>query len=103
MVSSVLAPPNRIPEASILVPRPLFIEEHGLRLYLSHAGVGVELNYEQYETGDWAKKVAEAWYKGRKRKLERREGRHTEDRKTQCEEMASLGVDWVNRWYQQEG
>ena len=38
----------------VYVPRPLFIEEHGLRLFLEREGVGVELERVKYEVSEWA-------------------------------------------------
>ena len=54
------------------VSRPLFIEEHGLRMYLDQEGVGVELSRAAYENGDWAHALEEAYHKGRERKEEKR-------------------------------
>ncbi|KAF9260057.1 hypothetical protein L218DRAFT_933060 [Marasmius fiardii PR-910] len=57
----------------VFVPRPLFIEEHGLKLLLRDSGVpGIELTREEYERGDWATKVHEAWTKGKEGKKQRR-------------------------------
>ncbi|KAF8577788.1 hypothetical protein K439DRAFT_1417894 [Ramaria rubella] len=52
----------------VYVPRPLFVEEHGLRLLLEAEGTGVELSRHEYESGHWAKKVDEAYQKGKKTK-----------------------------------
>ncbi|KAF8071748.1 transmembrane amino acid transporter protein-domain-containing protein [Lyophyllum atratum] len=49
----------------VYVSRPLFIEEHGLRLLLNREGVGVELSRQSYEAGDWALAVEEAWARGK--------------------------------------
>uniref|UniRef100_A0A8H7Y3N0 Inositol hexakisphosphate-domain-containing protein n=1 Tax=Psilocybe cubensis TaxID=181762 RepID=A0A8H7Y3N0_PSICU len=49
----------------VYVSRPLFIEEHGLRLLLDTEGVGVELSRQSYEAGNWAKAVAEAYVNGK--------------------------------------
>jgi hypothetical protein len=43
------------------------VEEHGLRLFLEAEGTGVELSRSEYESGEWARKVAEAYLKGKKR------------------------------------
>ncbi|KAL0565423.1 hypothetical protein V5O48_016597 [Marasmius crinis-equi] len=57
----------------VFVPRPLFIEEHGLKLLLQQAQVpGVELTREEYEKGEWASKVNEAWIRGKTGKRARR-------------------------------
>ncbi|KAI0052294.1 hypothetical protein FA95DRAFT_1675278 [Auriscalpium vulgare] len=82
----------------VYVSRPLFVEEHGLRLYLTREGTGVEMAREQYEAGDWAGPVAEAWLLGEQRKLERRRGMHAVDRRVEGGHMAAFVVDWVRRW-----
>ncbi|KAK7031204.1 hypothetical protein VNI00_013620 [Paramarasmius palmivorus] len=57
----------------VFVPRPLFIEEHGLKLLLRESGVpGVELLREEYENGEWSHKILEAWMRGQEGKEERR-------------------------------
>ncbi|KAI5823206.1 hypothetical protein K523DRAFT_344632 [Schizophyllum commune Tattone D] len=48
----------------VYVSRPLFIEEHGLRLLLDEEGTGVELSRAAYEQGDWAGAVEEAYTRG---------------------------------------
>jgi hypothetical protein len=48
----------------IQVSRPLFIEEHGLRLLLAEEGVGVELTRRDYEQGRWSLAIEAAWFKG---------------------------------------
>jgi hypothetical protein len=87
------APPHRV-----LVSRPLFVEEHGLRLLLDREGVGVEMTRDAYESGEWASAVSDAWCAGARRKLERREGMHAPDRRSQGLEMARGVVAWVNEW-----
>lgn len=82
----------------IPVSRPLFIEEHGLRLLLDHEGVGIEMKREEYEAGDWAGKVSEAWDRGGQRKIERRMGKHAVDRVGQTREMAEYVVEWTRKW-----
>ena len=78
--------------------RPLFVEEHGLRLLLDREGVGVEMTRDAYESGEWAGAVSDAWRAGAWRKLERREGMHAPDRLSQGLEMARDVVTWVNEW-----
>ncbi|KAI5892887.1 uncharacterized protein SCHCODRAFT_02668278 [Schizophyllum commune H4-8] len=68
----------------VYVSRPLFIEEHGLRLLLDEEGTGVELARAAYEQGDWAGAVEEAYQRGApskalKRALERVISRRKED------------------------
>ncbi|KAF8270545.1 hypothetical protein EI94DRAFT_1777831 [Lactarius quietus] len=82
----------------VYVSRPLFVEEHGLRLLLDREGVGVEMTRDAYEMGEWASAVSDAWRAGAQRKLERREGMHAPDRRSQGLEMARDVVTWVNEW-----
>ncbi|KAF8519555.1 hypothetical protein JB92DRAFT_2828411 [Gautieria morchelliformis] len=49
----------------VYVPRPMFVEEHGLRLLLEAEGTGVELSHHEYESGQWVNKVEEAYLKGK--------------------------------------
>lgn len=80
------------------VPRPLFVEEHGLRLLLEAEGTGVELSRHEYETGQWAKKVEKAYRQGKK-------ANHTKNR-TQNEQevmdLASWVVENVRTWKDQK-
>lgn len=69
------------------VPRPHFVEEHGLRLLLEAEGTGVELSRHEYESGQWAKKVDEAYHKGRK-------VRHAKDHDGNEQEVINL-ARWV--------
>lgn len=82
-----------------LVSRPLFIEEHGLRLLLDREGVGLELSRELYETGEWADTIKEAWTKGREAKArKRREGElgiGLEKRTHEMRETVRKVVQWV--------
>jgi hypothetical protein len=80
------------------VSRPLFIEEHGLRLLLEREGVGVEMTRDEYEAGEWACAVSEAWNAGGQRKSERRAGMHAPDRRGQGLQMARDVVTWINEW-----
>lgn len=84
-----------------VVSRPLFIEEHGLRLLLSRSGVGVELSREAYEAGEWAGAVEEAWVMGRDRKrirggLSMADGAR---RNREGKEMARQVAEWVEDWW----
>ncbi|KAH8987123.1 hypothetical protein EDB86DRAFT_2952111 [Lactarius hatsudake] len=82
----------------VYVSRPLFVEEHGLRLLLDREGVGVEMTRDAYESGEWAGAVSDAWHAGAHRKLERREGMHAPDRHAQGLQMARDVATWVNEW-----
>ncbi|KAG0700270.1 hypothetical protein DFH29DRAFT_1001254 [Suillus ampliporus] len=87
----------------VYVSRPLFVEEHGLKLLLSREGVGIELSRAAYETGDWASAVEEAWSLGQNSKVEmRRKGRLGIDMNKRDEEgklLAGRVTDWVRAWY----
>lgn len=75
------------------VPRPLFVEEHGLRLFLEAEGTGVELSRAEYESGDWARKVEEAFLKGKKRRRAKDAGRSEE-----VKDLARWVVTTVIKW-----
>ncbi|KAI0951044.1 hypothetical protein AcW1_008191 [Taiwanofungus camphoratus] len=82
----------------VYVPRPLFIEEHGLRLLLEKEGVGVELSRTSYEMGEWADAVEEAWLKGKNSKKQKRAEGENGMRGVQGRGMAKYLVDWLQRW-----
>ena len=82
----------------VFVPRPLFVEEHGLRRLLEEEGVGVELSQEAYERGEWADAVQYAYIKGRERKQEKRKKGDDGERRRAGMEMASELVKWVKDW-----
>ncbi|KAA1467714.1 hypothetical protein DENSPDRAFT_869249 [Dentipellis sp. KUC8613] len=86
----------------VYVSRPLFIEEHGLRLLLDHEGVGVEMAHEEYEAGEWAARIREAWARGAQAKRERRAGVRVVDRVAKGREMAEFVVRWVDEWASHE-
>ncbi|GLB40222.1 putative inositol hexakisphosphate [Lyophyllum shimeji] len=87
----------------VYVSRPLFIEEHGLRLLLDREGVGVELSRQSYEAGDWALAVQEAWARGKDRKARKRAdasvGIGMDDRKKEGADMAKKVVSWTEDWW----
>lgn len=89
-------------DASSLVSRPLFIEEHGLRRFLEKDGVGVELSRELYEAGDWSGAIDTAWQNGRAAKESiRRDGEaavRIEKRVEEGRELATMIVQWVEKW-----
>ncbi|KAI0788453.1 hypothetical protein C8Q75DRAFT_866623 [Abortiporus biennis] len=82
----------------VFVPRPLFIEEYGLRMLLHQEGVGVELSRQSYESGEWAVAVEEAWNKGREAKEKKRLEGENGKRKEEGLEMAKKVVGWVEEW-----
>lgn len=84
----------------IIVPRPLFIEEFGLRMLLEHEGVGVEMSRTAYESGDWAQAVHLAWVKGKEMKAKKREEGETGKRNIEGKHMAEALVTWVKEWRQ---
>ncbi len=79
------------------MPRPLFIEEHGLKLLLDQEGVGVELSRQKYEDGDWASSVKEAWLRGREMKERKRKLGETGRRREEGLEIAKNLMEWVRR------
>lgn len=80
------------------MPRPLFIEEFGLRLLLNQEGVGVELSRLSYESGEWARAIDDAWQKGKELKARKRKEGETGKRREEGREMAKGLVEWVERW-----
>ncbi|KAI0368796.1 hypothetical protein BV20DRAFT_998169 [Pilatotrama ljubarskyi] len=82
----------------VYVPRPLFIEEHGLRLFLSREGVGVELTRAQYEQGEWADAVEAAWRAGCEAKARKRREGETGRWSREGAKMAQEVVEWVAKW-----
>ena len=81
------------------VSRPLFIEEHGLRLLLGREGIGIELSRQAYEAGDWAATVEEAWIRGRVGKMRKRAQGVTGTRKAEGLAMAEQVVSWTRNWW----
>ncbi|EJD06891.1 uncharacterized protein FOMMEDRAFT_131691 [Fomitiporia mediterranea MF3/22] len=86
----------------VFVPRPLFVEEHGLRRLLQEEGAGVELSCERYEAGDWADAVKEAWEAGKELKKRKRAVGDDGVRKKQGMNMARELVAWVREWQDAE-
>ena len=82
----------------VYVPRPLFVEEHGLRAFLEREGVGVRMGRERYEVGEWAESVEEAWVRGREGKERMRREGESGRREEEGREMARGLVEWVERW-----
>ncbi|KAM5537184.1 hypothetical protein V8D89_009117 [Ganoderma adspersum] len=82
----------------VYVPRPLFVEEHGLRVFLEREGVGVRMGRERYEVGEWAEAVEEAYVRGREGKERMRREGESGRREEEGREMARGLVEWVGRW-----
>ncbi|KAF7312622.1 hypothetical protein MIND_00276300 [Mycena indigotica] len=85
----------------VYVSRPLFIEEHGLRHLLATDGVGIELEREKYEAGDWAGAVSEAYALGKEKRDKlsmgsRQQG--TIDSETAGVKVAQTVLEWANKW-----
>ncbi|KAF7966038.1 hypothetical protein HWV62_40441 [Athelia sp. TMB] len=89
----------------VYVSRPLFIEEHGLKLLLTRSGVGVELARADYEAGEWAAAVDSAYQQGRALKAARSRvgAAGAERRKAEGRAMAEGVVGWVGRWWAEAG
>jgi hypothetical protein len=90
------------------VSRPLFIEEHGLRLLLDQEGVGVEMSRQSYEAGDWSEKISEAVALGSGAKEGKRKemaaqmvmnGGGVNPREEAGRELARTVVEWVRDWW----
>lgn len=85
------------------VSRPLFVEEHGLRLLLEKDGVGVELSRQSYEAGEWATAVYEAYLKGKPMKEVKRtsmvSGRGSKTREAEITRLTSEVLGWVRDWW----
>jgi len=64
----------------IYVPRPQFVEEHGLIKMMINHGLSVEMTAEEFETGQWQRSILEA----DRQAQEEREGRRLHDES--CEE-----------------
>lgn len=78
-------------------------------MLIKSKGVGVELDRERYEMGDWAGKIEEAWYKGgflkQKRRKRGKDGDGDGDggrRKREMDGVARSVVDWVSEWIADE-
>ena len=84
------------------VPRPLFIEEYGLRLLLDQEGVGVELSRSAYETGEWASAIQEAFEKGKEAKARKRFEGETGKRKEEGRQLARQVIEWVEEWQEMQ-
>lgn len=84
----------------VYVPRPFFVEEHGLRELMESSGVGVLLPQERYELGDWAGKIEEAYEKGKFMKAMKRQQGWSDIRKREADLMARELVGWVSEWYE---
>ncbi|KAF9986817.1 hypothetical protein BGZ75_001364 [Mortierella antarctica] len=69
----------------IYVPRPQFVEEHGLIKMMINHGLSVEMTAEEFETGQWQRSILEA----DRQAQEEREGRRLHDES--CEEDEDAG------------
>ncbi|KAH8928421.1 hypothetical protein BT69DRAFT_1257396 [Atractiella rhizophila] len=63
----------------IFVPRPLFVEEYGLKRLMKSQGVCVEMKREDFEEGTWAGYVLEAFRLGEERRKKGEEEEEKED------------------------
>ncbi|KAF8150728.1 hypothetical protein B0H34DRAFT_729986 [Crassisporium funariophilum] len=90
----------------VYVSRPLFIEEHGLRLLLDQEGVGVELSREMYEAGDWSSAVTEALMNGQDMKANKRadmaKGIGADRSEREGKMLAGTVTEWVRAWWNEE-
>ncbi|KAH6913141.1 hypothetical protein BKA70DRAFT_1384105 [Coprinopsis sp. MPI-PUGE-AT-0042] len=81
----------------VYVSRPLFVEEHGLRLLLDRDGFGLELSRSSYEMGDWAAAILEAYENGKPLK-EKRRLQDPADSVNQISDLAQEVMHWVGHW-----
>ncbi|KAG9015203.1 hypothetical protein FRB94_004322 [Tulasnella sp. JGI-2019a] len=84
----------------VYVPRPLIVEEHGLRRLMEDSGVGVLLPQSEYELGNWAGKIEEAYEKGKDIKAAKRRSGWDDTRKRQADVMAKDLDGWVEEWWE---
>lgn len=54
------------------VPRPLFVEEFGLKRLMETSGTSLPMSRADFEAGRWASLVTTAWEMGRERKAAHR-------------------------------
>ena len=89
-----------------LVSRPLFIEEHGLRLLMDREGTGIELSRQKYEAGDWSSAVTEAFISGqdmkKRKRFEMANGIGVDKREQEGKRLAETVTDWVKAWWNEE-
>ncbi|KAG6865985.1 hypothetical protein C0991_009987 [Blastosporella zonata] len=106
-LSSMVSSHSNMSSSSVdlfAVSRPLFIEEHGLRLLLDKEGVGIELSRQSYEAGDWALAVEEAWARGNEAKaLKRSVGIGMNAKRKEGLKMAHGVVEWTQDWWKGVG
>ncbi|KAF8896121.1 hypothetical protein BD779DRAFT_562934 [Infundibulicybe gibba] len=90
----------------VYVSRPLFIEEHGLRLLLDTKGVGVELPRQSYEAGDWAIAVELAWAQGgcakEKKRVDMACGIGADKIRNEGRKIAETVINWTRVWWDVE-
>jgi hypothetical protein len=67
-------------------------------MLMQSQGVGVELSREEYESGNWAGKVKEAWRQGRRAKDAKRKAGDDPKRHADIDDMAMSLLQWVKRW-----
>ncbi|KZW02889.1 hypothetical protein EXIGLDRAFT_664914 [Exidia glandulosa HHB12029] len=79
----------------VFVPRPLFLEEAGLRILIQTRGVGLEMTREQYESGDWATLVQQAWELGREKKAAKIQRGVDTQRQKELRTLAGQVLEWI--------
>lgn len=77
------------------MPRPLFLEEAGLRILIQTRGVGLEMTREQYESGEWAQLVQQAWESGREAKTAKVKRGIDVERQQSLRKLAGQVLDWI--------
>jgi hypothetical protein len=56
------------------VPRPLFVEEFGLKRLMEASGTALPMTRADFEAGNWAKLIEEAYHLGKEKRRRHVEG-----------------------------
>lgn len=80
------------------MPRPLFVEEYGLKRLMQSQGVSVEISRADFEAGLWEDKVLEAWNAGKELKEEERRKGWRDEGKMAGLEIAGKLQEFMKEW-----
>jgi len=69
------------------------VEEHGLKLWLEAEGTGVELSKEEYESGQWAVRIQQAFERGKGRR-----GMDCTKNNEDIRGVAQWVLDYIRAW-----
>lgn len=78
-----------------IVPRPLFVEEFGLKRLMQQRGTSLELDRSDFEAGRWEFHIAEAHKRGKEEKEESRRVGYV------CEGAGRVIVQEIERFLEQ--